>query len=225
MSVLLPIQPGTLPPGACFTSEQQRLNAFSEAQKAVLSGQSYYNFGSTTPAVENNAYPWFRTTDGRWYYFSGDWISPVGPEYHAGVRRLWASSAGSLQTYDGGDTNTPSDRSGPMWTIDSDFDGRSPMGPGAIPTSNPAKTLAGGENYGVGAHVLALSHIPEHRHSVQYTNLTSGNGFPQVGTGDTAAHVFNTDLAGSATPTPLNNVHPVRGLYIIRWTGRLYRRA
>lgn len=224
-TILLPLLPGTLIPGVCYNDEQSRLNAYAENLQAQLPGQAYYNYGDSIPAVENNAYPWLRTTDMRWYRFSGSWISPVGPEYNVGIRRLWTSSAGLLQTYDGGDTDTPSDRSGPMWEIDHDFDGRSPMGPGAIEGSNPAKTLAGGEDYGTGAHTLAGSNLPEHRHAMKFSQGTDGDTYPSIATGSTNDRQYFTEMAGNATPTPLNNVHPVRGCYIIKWTGRAYRKV
>jgi hypothetical protein len=224
-TVLLPLQPGTLPANACYNTEQARLIAFAEALRAVLSGQSYYNYGSSTPDPSNNAYPWLRTTDGIWYIYSGDWISPVGPEYDLNIRRLWVGSGPDLATYDGGDGGSASDRSGPMWEVDHDFDGRSPMGPGDVPTTNPAKTLSVDENYGVGAHTLAGANIPEHRHAMKFSDTTSGSTYPQIGTGSTDDRQFFTEMAGSAAPTPINNVHPVRGCYIIRWTGRAFRRV
>jgi hypothetical protein len=225
MSVLLPLQPGTLPPGVCYNTEQARLIAFTEAMKAVLSGQAFYNYGASTPAPENNGYPWLRTTDGIWYIYSGDWISPVGPEYDSNIRRIWTGSEASLPTYDGGDAGTPSDRSGPMWEVDHVFDGRSPMGVGTIPTSNPSKTLTLGELHGLGAHVLAGSNIPEHRHAMKFSDTQSGSTYPQIGTGSTDDRQFFTEMSGNASPTPLNNVHPIVACHFIRWTGRLYRKA
>lgn len=225
-TILLQLLPGNLVPGACFNDEQSRLNAYAEALNAQLPGQAFYNYGDSIPAVENNGYPWLRTTDMKWYRFSGDWISPVGPEYHVGIRRIWTSSAALLQTYDGGDTNPASDRSGPMWEIDTEWAGRSLMGAGLIPGSDPPKTLANGENYGVASPTLVAGNLPEHRHQIKFSDISSGTGFPQVGTGSTHDKSFNTELAGgSATPTPLNNVHPVRGGYLIKWSGRAFRKA
>src|SRR5688572_10156107 len=116
-TILLPILAGSLPPGICLTgpdAEQNRMVAFAENMEAQLeAGQSFYNFGDTKPAVEFNAYPWLRTIDMRWYYYSGGWISPVN--YDANDRRWYAGTLVQLQTYDGGDLGAPSDRSGPMW--------------------------------------------------------------------------------------------------------------
>lgn len=224
-TILLPLLPGSLPANACYNTEQDRLNAFAENLQAQLPGQAFYNYGDSTPAVENNAYPWLRTTDGLWYRFSGSWISPVGPQYHVGVRQIWVGNAAALITYDGGDNDPPSDRSGPMWEIDNDFDGRSPMGQGAISGSDPAKNLANGENFGVGSNTIAGSNMPEHRHGMKFSETTSGSTYPSIATGSTDDRQYFTEMAGNTTPTPLNNVHPVRGVYIIKWTGRAYRRA
>jgi hypothetical protein len=74
--VLLPFQLGTLPSGSCFTSEQQRYNAYMSITYAVLNGLAFYNIGPDKPSVDDQAYPWLRTTDGRWYVFNGVWRSP-----------------------------------------------------------------------------------------------------------------------------------------------------
>jgi hypothetical protein len=44
-----------------------------------------------------------------------------------------------------------------MWEVDHNYDGRSPMGPGAIPVSNPAKTLSLSEDYGSGTHAISIT--------------------------------------------------------------------
>lgn len=142
MSVLLPIQPGNLLPGVCYDSEQERLVDFAANMQAILSGQAFYNYGSTKPAAELNAYPWFRTTDGRWYFYSGGWITP-NPEQSLLVRRIWVGDLTQLQSYDGGDTGSPSDRSGPMWEVDSAFAGRAPVGVGSLDPSGTAVAVLG----------------------------------------------------------------------------------
>jgi hypothetical protein len=216
---LLPILPGTLPPNICYDTEQERIVAFAGQMWAQLSGQAFYNYGDTKPAPEFNGYPWLRQQDMRWYYFAGVWISP-NPEQSPYARRLFMGTTVNLQTYDGGDTNAPSDRSGPMWEVDTAFDGRSPMGVGTIPLSDPSKSLALGEQYGEGSHTQTEDEMPEHAHNVQYATSDTGDGFPTVSNGTTAVLNYNTDEKGGSEP--MNWVHPVVGIYIIKRTARIY---
>lgn len=219
--MLLPLLPGTLPPNACYDNEQERLVAFMGVSSAVIEGGlAFYNYGATLPTPENQGYPWFRTTDGKWYIYAGSWLSPVN--YDLGDRRWYAKTLAELVTYDGGDAGAPSVSSGPMWEEDTDFIGRSPMHPGAVFGSNPAKVLALGENYGVASHTNTMLEMPEHTHGVNYSNIQAGTGYPQTGTGSSNDFQFNTDPAGVTAPSPFSVVHPVRGLYCIKWTGRQF---
>ena len=219
-SILLPIQPGTLPPNYCPPNWQQALNDFAENMNAILAaGMAFYNYGNTVPDPAYNAYPWLRTTDMRWYRFSGKWKSP-NPEQSPYARRLFAGSTTDLQTYDGGDTGAQSTESGPMWEVDTDFAGYSPMGPGAIPNSNPAKTLAQGEAYGEGAHTMTQQELAAHRHE---TTLSGGgnDGSALVWTAVTPNSVeltYPSTTVGESEPMPV--IHPVRGIYVIKRTIR-----
>lgn len=222
-TVLLPILPGTLPSGSCFPDEQSRLVAYAELMQAVLaSGMSFYNFGSDTPDVENQGFPWINTNDMRIYYFAGNWITPVN--YDLNERRFWAGSLLALESYDGGTPGTAGEpQAGPMWVEDTAFIGRSPMHPGIVPTANPPKTLAVGENYGAGSHSMTVTEMPAHTHPMEFGSDDVGSGFPAVSTDNVNGQVFNTESTGGGEAMSL--VHPVRGLFVIRWSGRLYRVA
>lgn len=229
----LPLIAGILPTGACYSTEQQRLNAFMAVSSALLaSGMTFYNFGPDKPSVENQAYPWFNTTYGRWYFFNGVWKAPVN--YDANERRLWVGTLVQLQSYDGGDgTSGPvTDTSGPMWMEDTAFQGRSPMGPGAIPSSNPAKTLAVAEAFGEGAHAQTATELYPHSHEPDNVkadyflgHAKASQGVYNVGQGgDTAQFPLTATAGGNASgqAEAANVVHPVVGTYIIRPSGRLY---
>jgi hypothetical protein len=226
-TVLLPIIPGSLSAGACFNSEQERLNAFAAAMEAQLNGEAFYNYGDTKPDVSDQGYPWLRTTDMRWYRFEGKWKSPIA-DYSLYERRLWVGTLLSLQTYDGGDTNTPSTESGPTWEVDTAFEGRSPMGPGAIPSSNPAKTLVVEENFGEGAHAQTVAEMAEHEHTPDPTLADGflGHATPSapatynVGGGGDTISMGATAAAGSGDPMPI--IHPVRAAYLIKRTTRTF---
>lgn len=234
MSVLLPLEPGTLLPGVCYTSEQERLVDYAANLNAVLPGQAFYNFGSTKPSPENNIYPWFRTTDSRWYYYSGGWIS-LNPERSPSIRRIWMGSSGaSLTTYDGGDANAPSDRSGPMWEIDTDFEARFPVGVGTFP--NAGAVTVGGTG-GEDQHVLTDAEVPATQVvPLDSTNNPTGDKTVQK-SGDSFGFSFqNGDFSGSASGGRMtdillrvnggggahSNLPPYIGIYVIKPTSRLY---
>lgn len=227
MSVLLPIIPGTLPVGVCYASEQARLNGFAAQLQSRLDGMAFYNFGSSKPDVAYNAYPWLRTTDMRWYYFDGIWISP-NLETSTFARRLFVGTTTDLQTYDGGDATVPSDRSGPMWEVDTDFAGRIPMGPGTLPTFSAV--VAVGQNYGSDAVTLNNTQIPATIPGLEVLTNAWDNGGPVGGT----ERLLSDVPFGSGTQTiastytnpsggePHENTPQVRGCYIIKRTNRLY---
>ncbi len=232
---LLPILPGTLPPGICFASEQERLNTFSEYQNAQLAGGlAFYNYGDDLPAVENQGYPWLRTTDGLWYIFSGVWRSPRPIcEQDIYYRILWMGSEANVPLKDGGTAGVADESTGPFWEIDTAFAGRSPMAPGEIPTSNPTKNLAVGEAFGEGAHAQTAQELYPHTHTPDPTQADGFLGHAVVGApatynvgggGDTIS-MPQTAAAGGNTDEeaePSNVVHPVLGCWVLKPTIRKY---
>jgi hypothetical protein len=223
----LSILPGTLIPGVCFPDEQTRLVAFAQNMRAILSGSAFYSFGANKPAAEFQGYPWLRSTDMQWYYFAGKWKRPRAlADQDPNTRRLYVGTPADLITYDGGSAGPVSADDGPMWEVDTDFDGRSPMGVGAIPQSDPAKTLALDEAYGDGSIVQGIAQMPAHTHGPK-TGFASFSGFVAVGQpssyeiegGTEIEKMDTTGVTGGSQPMSL--VHPVRGCYIIKPTARL----
>ena len=235
-TVLLPIIAGNLLPDICYQNEQSRLNDFAAHLQAQLSGESFYNYGDTKPDPEFNSFPWLRTTDMRWYRFSGDWITPYN--YDQFTRAWFPGTLTDLQTWDGGDTNPASDRSGPAWVEDTDWPGRSPMHPGDIPgTTIPLKTLAIGENYGEGQHKLILTELPAQMPLKatlpgNRTNLEAGGPQWLAPLGSHGALLTtppteeaNFVFVNTGGDQPHQTVHPVRGCYFVKWSGRQYRKV
>ena len=248
MNVLLPILAGSLSPGYCFpASPQQLLNDFADNLQAVLpGGMAFYNYGNTVPAVEFQAYPWLFTNDMRWYRFDGVWISPNPEISGTGIRRLWRDSLANLVTYDGGAAGAVTDRSGPMWEEDTTGTaGRSPMHPGAIPTSNPATVLAPADPTGAtsftgeGAHTMTGQEVGPHTHPLAAdADIMNADGSIKVVTPGVTGPGLGKDLtSNNTTPLSVSNntytagqqampvIHPVVGVYLIRRTNRTFYTA
>lgn len=235
-NILLPILPGTLPQGYCFTSWQQTLVDFSNHQQAVLAnGMAFYNYGSTAPAPEFQIYPWLNTNDMRWYRFSGQWIT--NHEFLPG-RHTWEEfvTEADIWSFDGGDgsdpsTSPPTATAGAMWQLDTAYDGRSPMSPGVIVGSNPAKTLGYGEDFGEGAHLQDREEVGPHVHPLtprdQMEDTGGGNidGITVSGTGPSIGTLSAGQNTYASTQQAMNVTHPVRGMCCIVRTGRIYRTA
>lgn len=234
-NVLLPLQPGTLPSGACYTTEQERLVAFAGQLWAVLNGQAFFSFGPDKPDPEFNSYPWFNTTLGIWFTYSGGWIAP-NPEQSQLVRRIWTGSDGApLQAYDGGDGNAPSDRSGPMWEVDTDFAARFPVGPGTFPNTT---VVAVGGTGGEDEHVLTDEEVPDTsvvpldgNGDVYTTNQRFQKSGEVTALSFTNGDFTGTDSGGRMTDVLAkvdgggeghNNLPPYIGTYFIKRTSRVY---
>lgn len=248
LTTLIQATPGTLPSPYCFTTFQKLLTDFislSNWQFNSNIGNSFFNYGSSVPTVDNQIYPWFRTGSGfldGWYYFDGgDWIkaNPVAPL--SSERKLWVGTEADLVTYDGGDSNAANDRNGPMWEVDHDFDGRIPIGPGTLPgyQTVPVPTvIANGANAGAEGEVLKLTEaqLPAHDHDIgaeasDDPDGTSMNGRFTVSDGtfhwrNTAgAKIGHTRDAGTGADINLSKLPPVRGTFVVKRTSRTFYRV
>ena len=237
----LPIVAPTVPEGFCNTLGpdwvQQVINLMSQAV-AVFDGVGTIVLDQEDqPSPEQRAFLWHEPSTGRIYHWdstSGAWISPNPEEASGDARRWWSGDLTTLQTYDGGEIGAVGTNSGPMWEEDTAFAGRSPMGPGAIPTSNPAKTLAVNEDYGEGAHTQNAQEVGPHTHPLDSeASITDGDNIKIVNTGGGGPGLM-IGLTGSATDdlTVLANkytttqqamsvLHPIRGLFCIKRTIRV----
>ena len=131
----------------CFQTEQARANAIGQALQVVFPlSSSTFNYGSTTPTVDNQAQPWFRLngdgTPDKWYVYSnGFWISPNLRQASGSEVIFWDDTLSNLALYDGGEGNytvnsdgtiTPTiaigPTTGPMWQVRTSAQGRFPLG-------------------------------------------------------------------------------------------------
>lgn len=239
----LTLIPGSLPEGYCFTTPQQfNLDIMSIARARFEgSGFTIVLNQEGTPDATQHGFLWRKPSTGLVYsYISGAWVVPHQSAPGGDERRMFIGSLVALQTYDGGAVGAVGDAAGPMWEEDVAFQGRSPMGPGAIPTSNPAKTLNVAEPFGEGAHTQTVEEVGPHTHPLaadaDITNVggtikivTSGTGGPGLARGETAPEVTplsvgpNTWTGG--TQQAANVIHPILGIYIIKRTARIYLRG
>lgn len=247
-TILIDAQAGTLPEGFCPkgpTALQDLYNQFvASTQWSLAVGIRFFNYGDTEPTADFRGFPWVKTVGGfpdRIYdYASGNWLSlhqiPAGP---SGFRCGWVGTPDELKIYDGGEVAVTSLYAGSFWEIDTDFEGRSPMGPGLIPGANPAKTLSVGENYGEGAHLQLPNELATHSHklateasitnadgSIMVVNTGAGGPGLQIGlTGPSTNPLTVQDNTYTAAQENMPVIHPVRGLHQIKRTIRKYYRG
>ena len=230
---LIQLTPPNFPVNYCPSNYQNFANdIISGTQATFLSaiGTSFFNFGNTTPALNNQVYPWL-DSDGNWWVFQGGYWSRKNLVPNTSFeRRMFIGTTTDLQTYDGGNTLPVTDYTGPMWQVDTNFEARFPVGVGTFAASGVVSvggTTTSTAVAGQDQHVLSVAEMPTHNHQTidQYYNLT------QRGTADTKA--FSPDNRGEGTANILasntagggaahNNLPPFYGVYFIKRTARVY---
>lgn len=214
----------------CYPATPQALfNEWASKSSAQWPNVTGFVKSVAEPAVTDRDKLWIRTdgpgnVTGKFVYGNGRWHwpheVPAGPNSY---RALWVGAEVDLATYDGGNA-----LEGAFWEVDHDFDGRSPMMPGAIPTANPAKTLGVGENYGEGAHTQTSQEVGPHTHltspaAVVDSGSGSDEGLQIGGSGNARpdqAVLANTYTSGQQA---FNVIHPVRGIFLVKRSNRVYR--
>jgi hypothetical protein len=244
----LPIIPPTLPEGWCPSDLQEFVNETVGKAIVQFTSQSFSVLlvQASAPDATDRDKPWLKTGDDRIYrWFGGAWVSR-NPEAPSGIaRRMVVGSTAAIQTYDGGDTDPAGAASGPMWEVDTEFEGRVPVGVGTIPGSNPVVTLAVGDNGGV-AQTAAI--LPEHYHFIANDDVVSSGAVPPTDStfvaqgadyqGSSGVTEDDYRLAGTSTEPTLGRtstageadanisaIQPVRAVYFIKRTSRVYYRG
>lgn len=230
---LISLTPPNLPIGYCPTNYQQLANDIISGTQANFNstiGNSFFNYGPTTPALNNQVYPWLDENGNWWVFSNGYWLRQHPIAAGSSERRIYVGNTTDLQTYDGGNTNAPSAWSGPMWEVDAAFAARFPVGVGAFAASGTVSvngTTTSTAIAGEDQHTLVVGEIPSHTHQIidQYINLT------QRGTADTSAFSPTNRSEGTANLLPTtssgggaahNNLPPFYGVYFIKRTTRVY---
>lgn len=249
LTTLILATPPTLSASYCFTTFKrlaQDIIGGSQFTFQSSVGNSFFNNGSTTPTVENQIFPWFRTGSNQngWYYFSGgSWIMAHPVPASSQERRFWVGVEADVWAYDGGDgidpgVTAPTLNTGAMWEVDHNFDGKFPIGPGTlpgyqtvpVPTVIPVNGTGGAEGQNM---ILTEAQLAAHSHpigtEVVGADETGANeaGQLRVGGGDLRwdlqanVHIGHTRNTGDSDPIEVPTLPPYRAAYVIMRTARL----
>jgi len=242
--------PGSLPEPYCFTTFQALYNQmFSLGQVVSVNGSRFYNLGLSTPDPDKRGFPWFSTVDGNWYFWNIDvglWTRPHPVPPSSQSRILWVGNATDLNSYDGGDANAPGDASGPMWSIDTDFDAKFPVGPG---TTAAGTVIAAGDTGGLDQVTIPVSALPRHQQIVPICARNSDASNPGSGTVSTVQYGIGRDQSSgnvvddstgsyarsfpltsesssdptpAVDPDPIDLLPPYRGIYFLKRSSRIW---
>jgi hypothetical protein len=220
------LQAGSVPTETCFESIQQLYNTFINNTTAyVAGGYSLFNYGDSTPAVDDQDRPWIRTIGGKpdrlYSFVDGEWVSKHSIPAGGNVRQMWVGSEVALETYDGGESGTAKDMAGPFWTVDTDMSARFPVGVGDFAA---AVTDTGGEK----DTTLEEKNLPPHTHDLKYTEspLKNTGGAQNAGEGHfiSGSKTVNGMIAAGSSQTSesFTNLPPYYGVYFIKRTSRIY---
>jgi hypothetical protein len=168
----------------------------------------------------------------RWFVWDASvskWLSPHPSPPSSSEVRIWKGSETALWAYDGGDGSNPTfspptDSTGAMWEVDSDFAFKFPIGVGTNSVTydgNPAKSIAPGETGGEERHVLTLPESPAHNHT--YNQFVAVGGTFDVTAAGANFGVIPGSLTGPAgSDGSHENLPPFRGVYFIKRTARKF---
>jgi hypothetical protein len=223
---LITLTPPSLPVGYCPTNYQQLANDVISGTQATFNssiGNSFFNFGASIPALNNQVYPWLDEDGNWWIYKDGYWLRKNPVAIGSSERRVYVGTTTDLQTYDGGNTNTLSNWSGPMWEVDTEFEARFPVGAGTFAASGVVvvqgkvtSTAVAGED----KHTLTVPEIPAHSHNFfPLVTADANNGGANGVQYGATANVATSSTGGDAAH---NNLPPFYGVYFIKRTSRVY---
>lgn len=233
----LQLVPGTLATDCYPSSPQIIYNEMFQKGVALSDDTNSIIVSDTQPDPNDRDKPWLKlqapggapVISLPFIWYNGAWVArhPYPPE--GDVRILWVGTTVDLETFDGGTAGTVGLRSGPMWEVDTDFAGRVPIGVGTIPGRTLTPTsLTVGQEAGEAEHTQTIAEMPSHNHGPPSTqpatqiDRDAGN----LGIGlDSTNTLPNADQTWTATTgggSPFNVLPPVRAIYLIKRTARIY---
>lgn len=218
---------------------QALLNEAFEKTRGQLADLTGVIASSTTPDPSDRDKLWIKLESpngppiGQFFYGGGDWLWPYDGDTRKvikGERMLWVGNSADIPTLGGGTAGVTTVKLGAFWEIDTLFEGRSPIGVGAIPDAIPAKSITSEENYGEGAHLQLEEEVGPHGHGLptltdaMRTTLAPGSGSNNddsiSGAGFMGLATFSK--IGDVTQVGMPIIHPVRGIYFLKRTIRIW---
>ena len=240
MATQYPLTPGTLS-STCYPASAQTLYNEMFAKGFVTLDIEGVIISESSPSATNRDKLWIKINGsgfptGHFKFQNGLWVWPHHVPLNDKRVYLFIGSSAEVNTLDDGNTNPVADADGPFWQIDTDFEDRIPIGVG----SSLATSV--GTNYGDADAKITLgeTNIPEHFHYcfadetvVGYNNLNPTNQVADaLGSEGSENYVMaqSTNEAtlgksgtyGQETPDELNVLNPVRAVYMIKRTARIY---
>jgi len=227
---------------------QPFVNEIFEKTRGMLEDLTGSIASASTPDPDDRDKLWIKLDGsgnpiGLFYWGNGEgaWIWPYEGDSRKlipGYRMLWVGDPADIPTLGGGSTGAVTLSSGPFWEIDTGFSGRSPMGVGSIPDANPAVAISSEEDYGEAAHTQGEDEVGPHTHVISSQASITHDGVVDVvnsgGGSDDGLFIGQTgDLTNALTvgennyttsdgQTAMPIIHPVRGIYFLKRTIRIW---
>lgn len=188
---LITLTPPSLPNGYCPINYQTLANDIISGTQATFNssiGNSFFNYGASTPALNNQVYPWLDENGEWWVRVDGYWARKNPVPANGAERRIFVGTAADVLSYDGGDGSATSvyPISGPMWVIDTAFEAKFPVGVGAFAASGTVNVTGTSTNTSVAGedkHTLIVAETPfnEHTHGVAQLAIPNNDDYYLVG--------------------------------------------
>jgi hypothetical protein len=220
-----------VPANTCYESPAVDWPKLVSNITANLTGSlSTVNSGTSTPAAADRDKPWLRSNadgsdDGQWVYYNGFWVQKHPAA--VGLVAMYEGALADITTFDGGEVGAVTNMTGAFWEEVTAMRARSPIHPGTLASGTIINI---GDDLGEEKHLLIVSEMPAHIHEYDETNgariltkVSSGKvgDIDQTGSLD---YDFAEAIESTGGDTAHNTIHPVRGIFFIRRTARLYRR-
>ena len=224
---LITLTAPSLPVNYCPASYQKLANDIIGGTQATFNstiGNSFFNFGPTYPAINNQIFPWLDQDGNWWIYDQSLWLRKNPVAAGGFDRRIFVGTTTDLLSYDGGDgTATATTTTGPMWMVDTEFEARFPVGVGAFVASGAVAVLGKTTSTSIAGedqHTLTVPEIPAHTHNFfPLVTADANNGGANGVQYGTTANVATSSTGGGAAH---NNLPPFYGVYFIKRTIRVY---
>lgn len=213
------------PPSFCALSQADINTLFALISANVTSvGQFFKGDSAPTDLTQT----WHRIVAGKperdYDFVNGAWHAPHWAT--EGTVIMWEGALAAIKTFEtpaGQENEVVSWDTGPFWKEAEELRGRSPMGPGTLPSGT---VVAVTDQLGDEKTILLLENIPSHHHKIGvYGRVDVGGGTivvphtedPNGVTGDTGGDASGVTIGH-------NTIHPVYGIFFLRKTGRTHWR-